>query len=321
MSTMVIIADHDDLDIDRVQKALAESGIAVIRLRLGLLEEQWDVAFDLSHCQLRQGDALLCDESFRRSALAVYRRWKMTPTPPVLSALESDVDREFAEREWGSYLSNVLLYLEHLSGSPPWANRPTANMENKQWMLSVAASMGIAVPATLVGTRLARSTLPPGELVAKALSANEHLNDGRHFPTTHLDAGQVKQLVYSRSPCPSLVQSRVDTAHELRVIVILKQTIALQIQAGGSEADIRLLDPGQLDVEVVDCPPRLAAQLIRLSDALGFNMCVYDILVDHRDRWHLVDVTPNGSWWFYEDCLAEHVVSRKVADALSQTYK
>jgi hypothetical protein len=318
MSTVVIIADHDDRDLNRVQRSLGDRGLQVVRLELGLSEQSWDISFDLRQFTLMCNGELVNDELMAGVALIVYRRWMMIPAAPIrVTGLDSSADREFAEREWAASLASVLRHIEDGFPSATWANAVSRSDNQKQWMLSIALAEGLPVPETLIGTQLPGGRLSEGSFVAKAVAVNEHLADGRHFPTTVLNPEQLKSLGMMRASCPSCVQRRVDVEYELRIVVAFGEMAALKLVSHRSAGDIRLLDSDELDVEVTECPSRLADMLISLTKRLGLGLCSYDVLIDEAGDAHLVDITPNGSWWFFEDQLDTPFVSESVAAALT----
>jgi hypothetical protein len=72
--------------------------------------------------------------------------------------------------------------------------------------------------------------------------------------------------------------------------------------------DIRLVEAESLDVTVKDVAEHLAELIDRFCQRHGMNYCVFDFLVDDDHHW-LTDVTPNGSWSWYEKSCAVPLTS------------
>jgi hypothetical protein len=105
--------------------------------------------------------------------------------------------------------------------------------------------------------------------------------------------------------------------HELRIYQLLGSTLALRLTAPGHDyVDIRLLPREAIDVAPVEVAADLAVMLRRYCDRHRLAFCVFDFLVARDSTCRLVDVTPSGSWSFYEGT-GEPFVSRWYAGVIA----
>jgi hypothetical protein len=85
--------------------------------------------------------------------------------------------------------------------------------------------------------------------------------------------------------------------YEVRVTAVGERMFAAQVHADSDAAriDIRR-DYGAHADAVCPVPEPISRGMHTLMAVYGLSYVAVDFLVDRQDRWHLVDVNPNGQW-------------------------
>jgi len=299
--TVVVLADAEDVGVRRVVSRLAD-GHDVIWWRFGVPEASVSVDADHDRFRLEQPGTRLTSSDFRRADLVVYKRRWLQPRPHVASELPRDADRAFSEREWSSLLEGLLIAEEHRSGVP-WMNSPSAwaLTANKLALVLRAARLGLDVPRFTVSTPIRPPARAGGDLVAKAISADEAIDAERCFTTARVSGSALAELEGRHLSTPSLLQAYVAPVRELRVYCVLGEAIAVGLTPSPDHVDIRYVAAERMEPTFERLPADLESQLIDLTRTLGLNYCSFDLLVAGEDGdAALVDITPAGSWDYFE---------------------
>ena len=165
--------------------------------------------------------------------------------------------------------------------------------------LQLAASLGIAVPRTIVSTDPGRdaAVLPGPRVVVKAL--DEHFVEAEPggltgvFPVV---AGR-RELAGTRPGPPVLVQEYLEHDHELRVYYVAGQLYGFEISKDGPAGP--WLAPGRVRALSVAVPPAAAGAARRFAAALPLRFGAFDFLV--RDGTPVfLEVNVTGDWRWAE---------------------
>lgn len=313
---ILVLADEDDAGVARLV-ALLEARFDVAWWRFGLPESSLSVDLDRDGFRLEQPGVELCQQTFRQASVVVHRRRLMQSRPFVVSELEVATDRAFSEREWGSLIEGMLLAEEKHSRST-WMNSPSASLHtaNKLSLLLFAVQAGLPVPRFSISTPVRFPRTRGSELVTKAISADERIDESRYFTTALLSPGDLRDLPGVPVPTPSLLQEYVAAETELRVFYALGEFLALALRPSPEHVDIRHRSRSDLAPVIDELTPALRGPLAELVTAFGLDYCTFDLVVPAEGSPALVDITPNGDWDYFESDEAP-VVSEFLAEAIA----
>jgi hypothetical protein len=319
MTPHAIVMGHSmDGDIERIEVALREVGLATKVWFFDGQDREVQADVTTGKFLLCRSSQSLSSDDLRCAALVIHRvgigHWET----PVRASDGTAAERRFAEREWGTLLASLMLDAEERYPEKVWINRPSAAVlaGRKHQLLSTADLDGMQVARYRVSTENLLPDSDSGEWICKAINEDEAVDEERTFASTRLPDALVAASPF-RTACPSLIQERVPTNHELRVYYLLGKTLALRLRAPGRDyVDIRLLPREAIEVAPVDIAADLAGMLRRYCDRHRLAFCVFDFLVAPDGACRLVDVTPGGSWSFYEGT-GEPFVSRWYAGVIA----
>ena len=315
--TVLIFADADDVGVGRLTSCLPDE-LPVTWWRFGVEEASVSVQADTDGFELRQPGARVSASDLRAAPLVIYRRRLLQARPLVSSQLATAADREFSEREWSSLIDGLLL-AEEVRADCTWLNAPTATLlgSNKLSLLLRAANDGLPVPPFSVSTPVRFPEATSKELVAKAISADERIDERRHFSTTLLSDADRAALPGTALPTPSLLQEYVAPSLEVRVFYSLGELLSLALTPSDQHVDIRYAPLVDLNAREYDLPADLAEALRGFAERLSFSYCTFDLVLSERGEAALVDITPNGDWSYFESD-EEPLISRFLASAIAK---
>jgi hypothetical protein len=312
---ILVLADDDDAGVSRLVSSL-KARFDVAWWRFGLPESSVSVDLGPEGFRLEQPDGEIRPPTLRHTPVIVHRRRFLQARPLVASELEGAADRAFSEREWGSLIEGLLLAEERHSDST-WLNSPSAALRtaNKLSLLLFAAQAGLPVPPFSISTpvRFPRSR---GELVVKAISADERIDESRQLTTALLSPEDLRDLPGARIPTPSLLQEYVPAEMEIRVFYALGELFALALRSPREHVDIRHVPRSELSPVAHELPSALRESLAGVAAAFGLGYCTFDLVVAAGEPPALVDVTPNGDWDYFESDEAP-VVTEFLAEAIA----
>lgn len=315
MPSVLVFADADDVGVSRLTSALA-SRLGVTWWRFGLSEDSVSVHVDEDGFRIEQPHALVRSIDLENSSLVIYRRRLLKLRPVVTSSLSSSADRAFSEREWASLIDGLLLAGEGRTCAS-WLNSPSATLltGNKFSLLLHAARAGLPVPRFSVSSPVCFPPSNSGEIITKAISADEQIDALRYFSTALLSPEDTRDLQGARVSTPSLLQEYIAPRNELRVFYILGRFLSLALTPSSEHVDIRYVEPSKLRPRPHELSSELCAALESLAQALALSYCTFDLLVRSDGSPMLIDITPNGDWDHFETDTSP-VVTEFLANAI-----
>ena len=196
-------------------------------------------------------------------------------------------------------------------------NSPSATLlgANKLSLVIRAARGDLPVPHFSISTPVRFPDSDSGDLVAKAISADERIDVDRHFSTTKLSAKDLADLPGARLPTPSLLQEYVAPELEIRVFYAFGRLSSLALKPSGDHVDIRHTPRAGLAPTQHDLPSKLSNALAEFAKNQSFSYCTFDLLAPNGEEPLLVDITPNGDWDYFESD-SRPVVSEFLAQAI-----
>ena len=298
---VIIFADEDDVGVQRLVEAL-DPVHQVVWWKFGLFEDVLSADVSLERSVLSQPGARLTSEDFLSSKVVLYRRRFHYDRPVARSRLEGEAERAFSEREWKSLVVSLLLNEESRS-SAMWVNSVKSSLvgENKLFLMLDAANAGFNVPPFRIGApAILPSPSDSGSVVIKAVSADERIDEKRYLTTTEIDSVSARRIVDSGTSTPILLQPVIRSSQELRVYYLLGSLLALELQRSSEHVDIRYTEREQMAPQIVDLDREISLRIHKYASNHDFQFFALDFLVDEWGALHLVDVTPNGSWDYFE---------------------
>lgn len=286
----VILADHDDPDVESILDQVQSVGGTVHWIKLGRPHDEYDVIIDSDRAQIRWGDCLVDLEVIKRSGVVVFRRWKVAPPFPIVEAEIPGDPQRFAEREWEATFRVLFARWLEVSDLSRWSRDPFSIADKTQF-LRVAESAGAVVPPF----RIASQPDPDdSECVSKAIGADQAVIKGQRYATTRIVRPEMDYLFRGRQPCPVLLQREIKVDKEIRVAYSFGQCGAVLQQrqdCGGDSVDIRYSQVHRLGTPV---PEGLMSVFRQFAARSGINLFTADVLLDAANIPWLVDLNPDG---------------------------
>jgi glutathione synthase/RimK-type ligase-like ATP-grasp enzyme len=315
LSAVLVFADEDDVGIRRLVAQLAMRR-KVKWWRFGGRETDIEVDVRVNGFRLKQGDVTMGSDDFSLADVVIYKRRWLQPRPLVRSGLEQSSDRAFSEREWKSLLEGVLLEQEARSNAT-WLNAPSAwaRTHNKLSLMLYAVRSGLPVPPFRISTPIGLPAGSAADVVTKAISADEEIDATRHFSTVRMGADEIMGLSGRRVTTPALLQEYVEPEHELRAYCILGQVVVVRLNPSAESVDIRYSRREEMNPRRDRLPHALEVALTSFASSLKLNYCAFDLIVASDGEFKLIDVTPAGSWDYFEST-DDPFLSVALADAV-----
>ncbi|MEQ1615497.1 MAG: MvdC/MvdD family ATP grasp protein, partial [Hyphomicrobiaceae bacterium] len=219
--SVLIVTHAADDHVPRVEAELVRRGTAFARFDtdsyVGGFEAQFVVEARAQHSLFRIGGSECRGDSF---AAILFRHFKI----PLASHVDDPDARRMVVSEMAAALEGCILALEPVL----WVNHPQANQNtrNKVLQLRVAASVGFALPDTLITAdpdRIRRCFARwDGQMVAKLVGGQVvgHTTDDQFVVhTMRLDAADLEDS-QSLAASPAIYQRLVPKECDVRVTVV-----------------------------------------------------------------------------------------------------
>lgn len=314
---ILIVTNERDLTSDYVVLELRRRGLPFHRLNSERFSET-KVSFD-PRCG---EDAWIVDLDgtaidFAMVKAAYFRRPGAPSAPEIV---KQGAARRYCEVEWGAALASALNSL-----GERWLNSPLAILaaENKPRQLSIACSLGFAVPDTLITNdiRQAQSFLSEGASVAKPLreALLEKEGEERVIFTSRLD--ELVETDEARvAAAPVIFQREIQKRSDIRATVIGDAVYAAEIlsqEHDETKTDWRRGSRSDLPHRSHELPDDLRRNCVRLVQTLGLRFGAVDLILDRDGSYWFLEVNPNGQWAWIEN-RTKLPLTRAIVDELER---
>jgi ATP-grasp ribosomal peptide maturase len=213
----------------------------------------------------------------------------------------TDAERRFAGNEGRRGVGGLLMALRCL-----WLNHPSrvADAEYKPYQLAVAAQCGLDVPRTMLtndpaAVDDAREYLG-AQLVYKPL-ASASVVDGDRLSMVYTTAVPPEFIADERVRLTvHQFQQRVDKCRDVRATVVGDHVYAANLHSDTEGGLDWRSDYSAIRYERTELPKQVEARLLALVRRLELRFCSADFVVSADDRYHFVDLNPNGEWGWIE---------------------
>ena len=225
-------------------------------------------------------------------------------TPPANKVVKQGAARRYCEVEWGAALTAALNSL-----GERWLNSPLAILaaENKPRQLSLAYSLGFAIPDTLVTNDLKKTQclISEGTCVAKPLreALLEENGEERVIFTNRLNK-LVETDGLKVSIAPVIFQREIKKRSDIRATVVGDNVFAAEILSQDfdeTKTDWRRGSRPDLQHRPHELPDNLQKKCVLLVRALGLRFGAVDLILDQGGGYWFLEVNPNGQWAWIEN--------------------
>jgi glutathione synthase/RimK-type ligase-like ATP-grasp enzyme len=238
-----------------------------------------------------------------------FRRHRL----PVLPQDVAAQDAEYCLRESEWFLKGAL-YSRASSDRPvKWMSHPAKIQmaESKIYQLSVARSLGLAVPDTLISNdpRRVRGFFEKkgGEIVAKPLRLGYFDYGDRQAAvfTSRVVPDDLKDDASLRM-APVIYQELLPKLFDIRITVVGRKVFAAAIDSQSDPAaalDWRRTENENLPHYDHALPVQVRDACLNYMEALGLEFGALDFVLTPRNDYVFLEVNPNGQWVWIEEKL------------------
>jgi ATP-grasp ribosomal peptide maturase len=302
VSRVLIVSGRGDWSAEQVAKQLEVRGSAYSWLDPADFPQRVQVTARLGRGW--QGEVETPDGVFSWEDISAvfYRRPRDFDMPSAMSGPE----RRFARAQARVGLGGVLASLP-----VKWINHPSAlaDCEYKPRQLSLAQTVGLRVPATIVTNapdEVRRFAAEQGAIIVKSLAE-----------PIIAEAGSQKAIWTRRVTVPELAdlagleltthlfQEWIPKAYEVRMTVVGKRDFAVTIHAHSAAARIDWrTDYDALTYEVIDCPTEVSERAHTFLSAAGLSYGAFDFIVTaDTEDYVFLECNAAGQWgWLAQEC-------------------
>lgn len=297
--TVVILTSEFDPHTDIMVQILSKRGANVLRFDPGdfprhstisMLYESGAWSYTLTH---RAGVFDL------GRAISV---WVRRPTPWTPEISDDSATSEFVRAERDQVLQGLWKSLKAFWISDLSKIRVA---EFKPLQLSLASSLGLAVPKTLI-------TNDPNEVesfmrecrndvIYKPFTSRIDHPDGTVYTSLVTDSHMTKVETVRTAPC--LFQERIPKEFEVRTTVVGGNVFSAAIFSQEHEAgkqDWRRVDNSDLRLEPYELPASVEAKILKLVSELGLTFGAIDMIVTPDGEHVFLEINPVGQFGFVE---------------------
>ncbi|HEX8459360.1 MAG TPA: hypothetical protein VF656_18855 [Pyrinomonadaceae bacterium] len=309
---ILIVSTKVDLATDHVVNKLRKLGVSLYRINtedLPLLATS-NVTLGSSH-----PTSWSWATGYKKVNLDTVRSiWFRRHRLPILPGEVATQDVEYSLREAEWFLKGALYSIGDLDYPMKWMSHPAKIQmaESKIHQLSVAQSLGMAVPDTLISNdpQSVRGFFKQkgGEVVAKPLRLGYFDYGDRQTAvfTSRVAENDLSEDASIRI-APVIYQELIPKLFDIRVTVVGRQLFAAAIDSQSDPSavlDWRRTDNEDLPHYAHDLPAQVHDACLNYMDALGLNFGALDFVLTPRNEYIFLEVNPNGQWVWIEEKLA-----------------
>lgn len=317
---LVIIGTSIDPHIDAVIASLP--GVNIARLDVDRFPSQQRLAIRpiaQSHSRLALFDG---DNAWNisRPTVAWFRRMGA----PGLASSVSERYRQFAlgEAEHALEAVNALMQPRRWLNEY-WSCRRAAN---KPFQYSLAQSVGLVVPETLITNDIVTAkdwlstTVSPivKSLHSPVVVQGDHRDRRLVFTSSLSERDKLELDDVVITPCQ--FQPQVGKQFEVRVTSIAQRHFAMRIDAGGDSLSTLDWRDETFDCvfSMMDIDVDVQSQLDRLFGCLNLDFGASDFIVTPSGEWIFLEVNPHGAWLWLEQEERKYSVTSSFASVIEE---
>lgn len=249
------------------------------------------------------------DINLERVRCVWFRRHRLPRMPAELN--EGHTEYCLRESDW--FIKGALYARELASPSVEWMSHPAKVQaaESKVYQLTVARSLGLRIPNTLVSNdpEEVRKFFDEssGAVIAKPLRLGyiDYGDRQAGIFTSQVRLGDLEDDLPIRL-APVIYQELIPKLFDVRVTVVGRRLFSVAIDSQSDPAasiDWRRTDNEDLPHSVHTLPPRVEETCLRYVAALGLNYGAIDLVLTPEGEYVFLEINPNGQWVWMEDSL------------------
>lgn len=248
--------------------------------------------------------------------------WYRRPRAVSLALIGADTEAiEFARDEWKTFIHDSYDFLD----SPLWVSKPSVlrTAANKPLQLSIAQSLGLRIPRTLMTNDPNRAAnfiaSCNGKVVVKAVGRGwVYSTDGvgvTYVLTNRLSKEDITDLG-DLEVSPVTIQEEIAKDFEVRLNVVGQQCLGIKIdsqRSAISEVDWRRYDVSNTPYGPFQLPVEIEEKCLALCQRLGLEYGAVDLICEPSGEFVFLEVNGNGQFLW-----AEQLSGVAVSDALAR---
>ncbi|HWW76959.1 MAG TPA: hypothetical protein VNZ44_16280 [Pyrinomonadaceae bacterium] len=310
--SILLVSTKVDIATDYVVLKLAELGASFYRLNT----EDYPLA---SSSTIRIADDRCADWRWSPDAVprvnlsniscVWFRRHRLPKMPDELEGAYA----EYCLRESEWFIRGAMYSRELPSAGVAWMSHPAKVQaaESKIYQLSVARSLGLRIPDTLVSNDPAEVRKffdeKGGDVIAKPLRLGYFDYGDRQAGvfTSRVEPGHLEDDLAIRL-APVIYQPLIPKLADIRVTVVGRRLFAVAIDSQSDPAatvDWRRTENEDLPHSVHQLPPRLEELCLAYVSALGLSYGAIDLVLTPEGEYVFLEINPNGQWVWMEERL------------------
>lgn len=319
---ILVVSNASDVTADFLQARLEQAGVAYRRLNTEDLAE-----LPLEMRIERGNDATAISQSLAHLNVAdisaIYYRRPLSPVvrgdlpEPIKAWIANEV-----RRAWGGSL--------YADPRIKWVNHPLAisAAAYKPEQLARASRVGLRVPSTLLTTdpESAEAFCDRHEwrVIAKPVGHGEILSkdaDDDQLVYTNLVRPELRTSLYQVSRCPTLFQRQIEKRVDLRVTVVGREVIAVELHSQDAEfsrIDCRRENMRGMRYRLVRLSDSLCRQLVELVASYGLRFAAIDLVEDQTNDYWFLEINPAGQWAWLDECAGSNIAGALVRELTSE---
>jgi glutathione synthase/RimK-type ligase-like ATP-grasp enzyme len=297
---ILLVTRRDDLTADLLIERLLERGAAYLRFDVDHYLD--DVYLDAEFSsQAIEGEVITPQGRCSLGKIkSIWYRRAMTPVAVNDIQLEY---RGFARRESEHFLQAAFGSLD-VKWVNPWGS--TYKWERKLSQLRLAASLGLRVPRTFVGTSVEKMKrfLGNGKAVSKAISYGllELGEEAMSIYTHDFDASGLLDEA-AASACPTLLQERIEKVADIRLTVVGPKIFPARIDAALADGLDWRRPAVNATYTAINVPESVASVTVEMLRRMGLVYGAFDFGLLESGEWVFFEVNPTGEFAWIEDRL------------------
>lgn len=308
MSQLLIVTSQSDLHVDAVIRELAGSAVESVRLNTEDFTRQahyyfaWD---ELGNCF---NQAMMFQDSLRSVKNLRVIWWRK----PQEYGSHPQIKDEWALKYSQDETKALLLSLSGLYPDATWINNyynlrlPSQRINQ----IPVAKKLGLSIPPTLVTNQYNAALkflqqYPDCIIKPMTYSGFRHNDEQYACYTRIIDIETLDAFRESIHLAPVFLQKRISKKAEYRVTLIGDKSFVCRIEAAHLKdpdvaLDWRATEPDKLTHIPDSLPDSYIKQLRQMLQVFGLHFGAFDVIRDHDDTLYLIELNPNGQWYWIE---------------------
>jgi glutathione synthase/RimK-type ligase-like ATP-grasp enzyme len=238
-----------------------------------------------------------------------FRRHRL----PMMPAEMSEAHAEYCLRESDWFLKGLLYSRDRQKKAIAWMSHPLniQQAESKIYQLSLAKSLGLNVPDTLISNdpRVVRDFFHQkrGNIIAKPLRLG-YFDYGDRQTSVYTSRVNLEDLANDDAirVAPVIYQELLPKLYDLRVTIVGSQIYVAAIDSQSNPTamiDWRRADADNLSHMIHALPLDIEKSCFELMSALGLKFGALDFVLSPEGTYTFLEINPNGQWLWLEDKL------------------